>query len=654
VKKQFCAAVAAIALAMSAAPAFAQQTASDTDTVPVWARLEETLAEQLGDYGSDVEVVTGEQIRNGGFNDTSQALQMLVPGLYVAPKNGPFDYINASLLGGRRTDIIWLIDGVRISNRLYTSTTPLDTIPASMIERIEVLKGGQSLFYGTSATSGAINIITKGFTPDLQGQFSIGADTQEGRHISGTVSDGVGNHRFVAYASHDEADGQQPFFSADTEASATDRNRGYDVTTFGLKYGYEFSDDVRTSITYQHTDATVDFAGPSAIHTSFNDRVEDILSAKLDWSVGDRFDFFAKAYGHWWTTHFTEIDNTIPVSGSLDIVDDNEFWGYEDYGINLMGQYALTDSIDILGGVDHQNYNGEDQVFLIAHRTEYVTAPFAQIRWRAPVLQGLNIAAGVRHNIPKGDGESTVWNVSADLAITDYLGVRGMVGTSFRLPDAYELYVVDPCCEQGNPNLKAEESMNYEIGLVGQMMDRFRWEITAFRREIDDRIQIITLPSGIDSFDNNASQIETNGAEFTVSADLGSGFTGTIDWTHTETEVENGTTQVADLPEDTAKLNIDWSPDDVPFGAGVSVAYVGDVANSSGTQYGGYTVVDLNGRWYLDADRRQHIGVRIENLTDEEYVTGFVTGQRDATGANFRARARGMERTLHVSYGIDF
>ena len=51
------------------------------------------------------------------------------------------------------SDVLWLVDGIRINNRLYGGTTPLDTLPASMVERIEVLNGGQALFYGTRAPS---------------------------------------------------------------------------------------------------------------------------------------------------------------------------------------------------------------------------------------------------------------------------------------------------------------------------------------------------------------------------------------------------------------------------------------------------------------------------------------------------------------------
>lgn len=664
-KKLLLGAVASIAIAAAAAPAIAQ-AGPDGDVVQVWGELEEELADQLAEYGSRVEVVTAEQIRNGGFADAGQALQMSVPGLYLAPKNGAFDYVNVSLLGGRRVDVIWLIDGVRVSNRLYTTTTPLDTIPAHMIEKIEVIKGGQSLFYGTSAISGAINIVTKGFTRENEGSFSAGVDTNEGRHLSGSTSGGVGDHRYVVYASHDEASGFQPFRDADYQPSATDRTRGYDVTTFGAKYGFEFSDTLKFSANYQHTDGSLDFANAEDTYLSFNERDEDLLSAKLDWSVGDRFDFFVKAYYHWWDTEFTRLNNTVPVSGALIVSSDAEFWGFEDYGVNLLGQYQLTDAITLLGGADYQNYSGEDQVFLIAPQTEDVLAPFAQVRWDLGVLDGLRLAAGVRHNIPSGEGETTVWNVSGDLDINDYFYARGQVGTSFRLPDAYELFVADPCCEQGNPNLKGEESFNVEAGFGGRS-DRVNWEVTAFRRELEDLIQIVTV-GPIDTFDNSATPVEVTGAEFVATAQLTEDVTGTFDWTHTVAEFEGGSTQLQDIPRDTAKVLLDWAPMDLPFGAGASVAWVGDLydtvtvqppgaptAGQVNIQHGDYVLVDLTARWYLDADRRHRLGFRIENAFDEEYDSQFVRVRLDGNDAvSYAAGNLGTERTFHVNYTFDF
>lgn len=656
----------------------AQAGSDGGDVVQIWGQLEEGLADELAAYGSRVDIVTAEDIKNGGYVDSTQVLQMQVPGLYLAPKNGPFDYVNASLLGGRRTDIIWLVDGVRISNRLYTTTTPLDTIPASMIDKIEVLKGGQSLFYGTSAVSGAINIVTKGFSDELKGSFSAGFGTDEERHIDGYTSGGFGDHHFVVFASNDSAEGFQPFRDQDYQPSATDRNRGYDVTNFGAKYGYEFTPSTKLSVNYQHTDATLDFAGAAESYYVVNERDEDILSAKLDMGLGDKFDFFAKAYYHWWDTRYTDIRNNEPASASLRLVSDKEFWGFEDYGINLLGQYKVTDAVTVLGGVDYQNYKGEDQVFLIAQQTEDVVAPFAQVRWDLDVLNGLKLAAGARYNKPSGEGDTTVWNASGDLAINDYFYARGQVGTAFRLPDAYELFVVDPCCEQGNPNLKGEESTNYEAAIGGRN-EKAWWEVTLFHRKIEDIIQLITLvdtrPAGspgnyacsddpvngcFDTLDNSGVPVETDGIEITATMQLTDAISGTVDWTHTESEFEGGGGQIGNIPKDIAKVFFDWDPENLPFGAGVSATWVGELSGNAPSglglvEYGDYFLLDANARWYLDADRKHRIGVRLENLLDEEYFSApgraFIDG---VGGAPYLANNLGRGQSFHVNYTYDF
>ena len=136
--------------------------------------IEETIPLDLAKYGNRVEIITSEQIVEHGFNDIAQTVQMLVPGLHIAPKNGPFDYFSGSMQGSRSQDILWLVDGVRISNRLYNTTMPLDTVPAHMVERIEVLKGGQGIFYGTQSVSGVVNIVTKSFRTESDGAVSVG------------------------------------------------------------------------------------------------------------------------------------------------------------------------------------------------------------------------------------------------------------------------------------------------------------------------------------------------------------------------------------------------------------------------------------------------------------------------------------------------
>ena len=214
----------------------AETEALEEEVIVVAASLEETVPLDLRRFGNRVEIITGAEIARGGFNDIGQTLQMRVPGHYLAPKNGAFDYVSCALQGSRCQDILWLIDGVRINNRLYNSTSPLDTVPAHMVERIEVLYGGQGIFYGTQSVAGVVNVVTRAFSEEPTGSARLGLDGNDGSHASVDYRVSGQGHGLVLYASADEADGFQPFLDDHYQASGTDRDRGYEIRTAGLKY----------------------------------------------------------------------------------------------------------------------------------------------------------------------------------------------------------------------------------------------------------------------------------------------------------------------------------------------------------------------------------------------------------------------------------
>ena len=175
-----CAAFVGCAAIAASVQANAEQPATLLEEVVVVApSLEESVPLELRQFGNRVEIINAEELALGGFNDIGQTLQMRVPGLYLAPKNGAFDYMNCALQGSRCQDILWLIDGVRINNRLYNSTSPLDTVPAHMVERVEVLYGGQGIFYGTQSVAGVVNVVTKVFSneTDASGRTATTAFT---------------------------------------------------------------------------------------------------------------------------------------------------------------------------------------------------------------------------------------------------------------------------------------------------------------------------------------------------------------------------------------------------------------------------------------------------------------------------------------------
>jgi vitamin B12 transporter len=658
------AAVAALLLC-AIAPAQAGEASSPIAAVPmdelgevtIVGRLEETLPQELERFGTRVTTISGEQVEQGGYSDISQALQALAPGMYVTPLSGAFDYMELSFQGSRASEVVWLVDGIRLNNRLYSTTTPLDTIPAHLVERIEILEGGQGLFYGTQSVAGAVNIVTKQLSDQPKGQIELGLDTNEGKHANGFFSTAVGEHRFVLFASKDKADGFNPFSDADRQPSSTDRERGYDVTNFGLKYAQDFGDAVRTSFGYQHTDATLDYVRPFAIAKASNARNEDLLTAKLDIAPTEHVDLYLKGYYHDWDTLYSEVDN-LP-GGGTEVISDNEFWGFEDYGANLLAKFSPGGPLEYFVGWDYQHYSGEDEVFLIAPLAETVHAPFAQVRTSSVFSERVRLSLGARHNNPGHGKSATVWSATGHWDITAGLFARTAFGTAFRLPDAYELFVVDPCCEQGNPNLKPERSKywNLSVGGRGGSGDaQFGWELVGFARNVQDLIDIVDAPGGGETLDNTPGTTKVRGGEFILSGKLSFGVLANASFTVTDAKPANSNLQQQEIPKTLLKLVLGYEPQNLPLYAGLTLAHTGNVyRNAAGIRqnYGKYTVMDLNGGLKLGMDGRHRLNLRLENALDEKYATRMRTGETDA-GDNYAYSFRGTPRTLHMSYSYRF
>jgi iron complex outermembrane receptor protein len=129
--------------------------------------------------------------------------------------------IDLRYLGANRTLV--LVDGLRFVNATAASGIPgtvdLNTIPANMIQRIEVLQAGASPLYGSDAIAGVVNIITvaqqEGFKASAQyGQFRQG----DGKTVDLQASYGLAlpTTHIVVGATYVK---QKPVFSRDRSIS---------------------------------------------------------------------------------------------------------------------------------------------------------------------------------------------------------------------------------------------------------------------------------------------------------------------------------------------------------------------------------------------------------------------------------------------------
>lgn len=693
----------AIALCLAAPLAIAQSgpaPADDKDTVViVGITLEETLPQELEKYGSDLEVVTSEEIRNQVYIDAQQAMQMKVPGLFVAPRGGPFSYMDISLQGSRTQDMLLTLDGVRINNRLY-STTMSDTLPASMIERIEVLKGGQSLFYGTSSAAGVINFVTRGYTDDFNGLVTLGGDTNDSVHADVYARGKAGPGNYVVYASQDKSGGIETYDRS--SISTTDKTRSFDINAYGAKYRWELAENLSIDARYHHTDARIDNPNPRVINFSKNERDEDIYSVGVNYDPADWVSLQVKGYWHDSDSNYTTILNKLDNNGagpgiaSTILSDDKTFWGFWDSGINALAKITPGGPFEYVVGYDYQKYSGRDDVLLIKQQEETVNAPYVQIRSTDELIKNATFAVGVRYN-DAGGSSSTVWNASGRYNFTDWLYAEGVVGTSFLLPTAEQLYAVDPFSTIGNPNLEPEKAKNLNIGLGGSFDTgpAFTWQATYFSRDVDNRIQFsdclspgdpgysaaqdcaILFPAvPVTAYDegfyaNLPGTVEVRGFELQGGVDFKNGFSAIASYTDAETKVAGGS-QLARVPRSYGKVGGAYDADQ--WGAEVNALWVGELRTGSlpvsadhpvagPIDFGDYVVVDIAAHVFIDSAKKHKLTARLENALDENYATGVgssspILGATPADNLDstprFVFRNRGVPQTLHVTYSYAF
>ena len=184
-----------------------------------------------------VDIITARQIATTGASETSAILQALAPSFnFPRPTvtDGADTVRPATLRGLAPDQVLVLINGKRrhtgahivTSNAIGRGTTGVDlnAIPASAIERIEVLRDGAAAQYGSDAIAGVINIVlksgaspytvggklgmTKGSFTDIQGNDVAFSD---GELTEGTATKGwtIGQGSLTVTAEYRNRNGTQ-------------------------------------------------------------------------------------------------------------------------------------------------------------------------------------------------------------------------------------------------------------------------------------------------------------------------------------------------------------------------------------------------------------------------------------------------------------
>jgi iron complex outermembrane receptor protein len=130
-------------------------------------------SQPLSDVPLSITAASGDQLREQGVFDPSQ-LDQLVPGFTYRQSSYGTPIFSIRGVGlystsiSQAPDVSVYVDQVPLPYPAMASAAGLD------VERVEVLKGPQGIFFGENSTGGAINYIAAKPTPDFHAGFDLG------------------------------------------------------------------------------------------------------------------------------------------------------------------------------------------------------------------------------------------------------------------------------------------------------------------------------------------------------------------------------------------------------------------------------------------------------------------------------------------------
>ncbi|MEM1051530.1 MAG: TonB-dependent receptor [Pseudomonadota bacterium] len=214
------------ATALQSASAVSAETVESDPIVVTGTRIERTAA----DSPAPIDIVTKDDIDAFGLTDTTEALRftpalnqsvsLTTPELggrtsFLAGREGTAGLATLNLRGLGADRTLVLVNGRRhVGGVAFQATVDATSIPAALIERVEVLTGGGSSIYGADAVSGVVNyIIDDDFEGvDVRGNYSLTTEGDGESYfgsvtIGGNFADGRGNAVInVEYQFQDDLD----------------------------------------------------------------------------------------------------------------------------------------------------------------------------------------------------------------------------------------------------------------------------------------------------------------------------------------------------------------------------------------------------------------------------------------------------------------
>ncbi|MES2442876.1 MAG: TonB-dependent receptor [Pseudomonadota bacterium] len=570
------------------------------------------VPQRLDQVGQAVTVLDAETIRTRQEVNVADLLAT-TPGVRFNRTGTTGAVTGVSLRGAETTQTLVLVDGVKVNDPSGIGDGfDFGTLLVGNISRIEVLRGSNSVAYGSQAIGGVVNVMTASSAGGLAANASADYGTSNTYDLKADVAGGSGPVSGSAGIAWFDTDG----ISSVAPAFGGVEKDGYRNLTANAKLKVAVGGDVSLDLRGYYVDADLDF---DSFFGAPADSPDVSKSRQYVGYAGINAGLFGGALqNRLAVTWFRQKRDYYFVRGTA------PDYGYSGHNLRFEYQGVLQPiaQAKLIVGYEHEKPDYDFFGFGSTSRAEANTDSVYGLLVVEPVT-GLSATAGLRHDDHSQFGGATTFGANANYSPNDGdTNLRASYGEGFKAPSLYQLYD----SFSGNAALRPERSQSYDVGVDQAFGRSVTAAVTLFRRDTRDQI----------NFDNatfvygNLDRTRAKGAEvsFTLRPVEALRFTAAYSYIDARDRSAGSANAGKRLPrraENAVSVSADY---DWSFGlsTGATLTHVGDSFDDAANarRLDGYVLAGL--RASVPVGEHLEVHGRVDNLFDEQYSTAYGYG----------------------------
>ena len=529
---------------------------------------------------ADVTVYSGEELKKTGANDVANALKYKA-GVYFT-QMGPHDQSwitgNSTLsLRGVKGGTLVLINGVPAS---FNNASHLDMMNLDTVEKVEVVKGGGAVLYGSEAYGGVINVITK---DSYKNSVHVAVGNKGQRDYSANIGAGKLGVSFGRNEMGETGILSEKINTKNVFGTNIPYYMGYgDSKKDHIGVSYKFDDNLQFNYMFNKKKYTIDYLSANeeiVQHFMYDDR-EHFAQMHFD----DKKGLEATAYYN--ERSIRNPDYWAVTPNVLEWERSN----HKHYGADVKKVWENEDDKILVGiNTKRELYINENQKFKYPTNNLKDYACFGTFALNGYSLYGqydrklsdaTNLVLSMREDLVRSDAgnyDAFLPQLQVLTKLDSENSLYANAGRSFRMPTFRQLYYSSGMIAS-NPDLKPEYGWNYEAGYKHDN-GKEQFKAAVFHIDLDDQITSRKVNGLSQSY--NAAKYKNTGIELSYTNQLDENLTWTVGGIYSKPQ--NKTTNTAPWKDVLGKYqvmtSIDYQHDKT--NASLNLSYMGGRANNS-------------------------------------------------------------------------